>query len=115
MSLAMLLAGTLTPTDMAAIKDPEVTSTRRLTLSVAQPESPASANYQEFTYLICGRRFDPDRVDQQVRLGAVEEWLVVNEHDNDHIFHIHTNPFEVTAVNGDKLAESVWRDTVLVP
>jgi FtsP/CotA-like multicopper oxidase with cupredoxin domain len=112
---AMPLPASLPPPPLAAIKDHEITNTRRLTLSVEQPESPASANYQEFTYLICGRRFDPDRVDQQVRLGAVEEWLVVNEHDNDHIFHIHTNPFEVTAVNGRTLAESVWRDTVLVP
>jgi len=113
--LAMPLPAALPPPPLAAIEDHEITNTRRLTLSVLQPESPASANYQEFSYLICGRRFDPDRVDQQVRLGAVEEWLVVNEHDNDHIFHIHTNPFEVTAVNGQKLAETVWRDTVLVP
>jgi len=83
--------------------------------SAASREFPPAANYQEFAFLICGRRFDPDRVDQRVRLGAVEEWVVVNEHDNDHIFHIHTNPFELTAVNGEALAQRVWRDTVVVP
>jgi FtsP/CotA-like multicopper oxidase with cupredoxin domain len=100
---------------LATIRDEEVTNRRRLTLSVEQPEFPPAANYQEFTYLICGRRFDPDRVDQRIALGAVEEWTVVNEHDNDHIFHIHTNPFQMVAINGEKLAERDWRDTVAVP
>jgi len=48
-------------------------------------------------------------------LGAVEEWTVVNEHDNDHVFHIHTNPFQMVAINGEKLSERDWRDTVVVP
>jgi FtsP/CotA-like multicopper oxidase with cupredoxin domain len=99
----------------ATIRDEEITNTRRLTLSVEQPESPAAGNYQEFTYLVCGRRFDPVRVDQRIALGAIEEWTVVNEHDNDHIFHIHTNPFQMVAINGEKLAKRDWRDTVVVP
>ena len=97
------------------IRDDEVTNTRRITLSVEEPEFPPAANYQEFAYLVCGRRFDPNRVDQRIPLGAVEEWTVVNEHDNDHIFHIHTNPFQLVTINGEKLAEPNWRDTVVVP
>lgn len=100
---------------LADISDGEVTNKRRLTLSVEQPEFPPAANYQEFSYLVCGRRFDPNRVDQRIPLGAVEEWTVVNEHDNDHIFHIHTNPFQMIAVNGAPLAERDWYDTVVVP
>jgi FtsP/CotA-like multicopper oxidase with cupredoxin domain len=114
-ALAMPLPTALPPAPLAAIADKELSNKRRLTRSVEQHEFPPAANYQEFAYLICGRRFDPDRVDQRVRLSAVEEWSVVNQHDNDHIFHIHTNPFELTAVNGEPLAESVWRDTVVVP
>jgi FtsP/CotA-like multicopper oxidase with cupredoxin domain len=113
--LTMRLPAGLPRPPLAAIGDGEISNKRRLTLSAEMPECPPAANYQEFAYLICGRRFDPDRVDQRVRLGAAEEWLVVNEHDNDHIFHIHTNPFELTAVNGEALAEPVWRDTVVVP
>jgi FtsP/CotA-like multicopper oxidase with cupredoxin domain len=78
-------------------------------------EAPPAANYQEFAYLICGERFDPNRVDQRIPLGAVEEWLVVNEDPDDHIFHIHTNHFEVVGVNGEVLTDPVWRDTVIVP
>ena len=113
--LAMRLPTTLGKAPLATIGDGEITNTRRLTLSVEEPEFPPAANYQEFTYLICGRHFDPNRVDQRIPLGAVEEWIVVNEHEDDHIFHIHTNPFQMVAVNGEKLAERDWRDTVVVP
>jgi hypothetical protein len=50
-----------------------------------------------------------------VRLGAVEEWTIVNLHLHDHIFHIHTNPFQLIKVYGQPLAESVWLDTVVLP
>jgi FtsP/CotA-like multicopper oxidase with cupredoxin domain len=56
-----------------------------------------------------------DRVDQRVRLGAVEEWTIVNLHVDDHIFHIHTNPFQLIKMNGQPLAEPVWLDTVVLP
>ena len=30
-----------------------------------------------------------------MKLGAVEEWTIVNTHEHDdHVFHIHTNPFQ---------------------
>jgi FtsP/CotA-like multicopper oxidase with cupredoxin domain len=113
--LSMPLPAALGGAPLATIADAEVINKRRLTLSVEEPEFPPAANYQEFAYLVCGRRFDPSRVDQRVPLGAVEEWTVVNEHDNDHIFHIHTNPFQMVAVNGEPLAERDWYDTVVVP
>jgi FtsP/CotA-like multicopper oxidase with cupredoxin domain len=113
--MAMGLPASLPPVPLASVADKEISNTRRLTLSADSPEFPPAANYQEFTFLICGRSFDPSRVDQRVRLGAAEEWTVVNEQSDDHIFHIHTNPFQLTAVNGAALAEPVWRDTVVVP
>ena len=36
-----------------------------------------------------------------------------HEHD-DHVFHIHTNPFQVVPVNGKPLAVPEWRDSVIV-
>ncbi len=50
-----------------------------------------------------------------MKLGAVEEWTIVNEHKDDHVFHIHVNDFEVIKVNGVPLAEPVWLDTAIVP
>jgi FtsP/CotA-like multicopper oxidase with cupredoxin domain len=36
-------------------------------------------------------------------------------HHHGSAFHIHTNPFQMVAINGEKLAERDWRDTVVVP
>ena len=113
--LSMPLPKALGGAPLATIQDEEVINRRRITLSVIQPEFPPAANYQEFRYLVCGRTFDPNRVGQRVKLGAVEEWTVVNEHEDEHVFHIHTNPFEVVAFNGEAVKEREWRDTVLVP
>ncbi|GAA6524771.1 multicopper oxidase family protein [Intrasporangium sp. DVR] len=63
-----------------------------------------------------GREFDPERVDQDPRLGTVEEWTVVNTTPMDHPFHLHVWPMQV--VRGrDTSADSRpdWRDVVIVP
>ena len=113
--LPMQLPTTLGPGPHASIRDEDVTNKRVITLTALEPEYPPAGNYQEFTYFVCGNRFDPNRVGQRVPLGAVEEWTVVNEQASDHIFHIHTNPFEMVAINGEKVAVREWRDTVVVP
>nr|MBA3414651.1 multicopper oxidase domain-containing protein [Chloroflexia bacterium] len=111
----MALPAALPAPPLPTIRDDELTGSRRLTLSAVEPEFPPAADYQEFSFLIDDKRFDHDRVDQRVNLGAVEEWMIVNEHHDDHVFHIHTNPFQVTRINGARLAEPVWQDTVVVP
>ena len=50
-----------------------------------------------------------------MRLGAVEEWTIINEHKDDHVFHIHINDMQVTKVNGAPLPEPIWVDTMIVP
>jgi FtsP/CotA-like multicopper oxidase with cupredoxin domain len=113
--MAMRLPAALSGVPFADVGDSEIVGTRRLWLSTINPEYPPAAEYQEFAFLVCGRAFDPNRIDQHVRLGAAEEWTVDNEDPDDHVFHIHTNPFQVVAVNGARPAELVWRDTVVVP
>jgi FtsP/CotA-like multicopper oxidase with cupredoxin domain len=113
--LAMALPAAFGGAPLATIRDEEITNRREIRLSTIEPEFPPAASYQEFAFLVCGRTFDPDRVDHRIALGAVEEWTVVNEDPSDHVFHIHTNPFEVVAVNGVALEVPVWRDTVVVP
>jgi FtsP/CotA-like multicopper oxidase with cupredoxin domain len=55
------------------------------------------------------------RIDQRVKLGSVEEWTIVNtQNHDDHVFHIHTNPFEITKINDKPLGTPQWRDTVIV-
>lgn len=113
--LAMAIPTTLPPPPLAPIGDDEITGTRTLTFTSSNPEVPPAATYHEFAFLIDGQRFDPGRIDQAVRLGAVEEWTVVNDDESDHVFHIHTNPFQVMTINDEPVAEPLWRDTVIVP
>jgi FtsP/CotA-like multicopper oxidase with cupredoxin domain len=113
--VTMSLPAALPESPLTSIGDDEITGSRTITFTAIQPEVPAAATYQEFAFLIDGRRFDPDRVDQSIRVGAVEEWTVVNDHEDDHVFHIHTNPFQVMAINGEPVSETLWRDTVIVP
>jgi FtsP/CotA-like multicopper oxidase with cupredoxin domain len=113
--VTMSLPATLPESPLVPIGDDEITGARTLTFTAIEPEVPAAATYQEFADLIDGRRFDPERVDQSIRLGAVEEWTVVNDDTSDHVFHIHTNPFQVMAINGEPVSETLWRDTVIVP
>jgi FtsP/CotA-like multicopper oxidase with cupredoxin domain len=66
-------------------------------------------------FLIDSKGFDPNRVDQTVRLGSVEEWTIRNASDEVHPFHIHVNPFQVVAVNGQRQEAHGYLDTATVP
>jgi FtsP/CotA-like multicopper oxidase with cupredoxin domain len=71
------------------------------------------------------RQFDPDRVDQVIKEGAVEEWTIVNLSNVDHPFHIHQVAFLVTAINDPRLSEEEqqvinstlprWQDVQNIP
>jgi FtsP/CotA-like multicopper oxidase with cupredoxin domain len=99
------------------IGDEEITGTRVLKLSELRIHGPTE-RWRTFRFTIDGKTFDPDRVDQRVRLGAVEEWTIINDQPDDpedHVFHIHTNDMLLTKINGEALAEPVWLDTAIVP
>jgi suppressor of ftsI len=51
-----------------------------------------------FEFLINGKVFNADRVDQVMKLGEVNEWTLVNTTAEWHTFHIHVNDFQVTSV-----------------
>ncbi len=60
-------------------------------------------------FLIDDRLFDPDRIDQEVEAGTVEEWRVVNEDVFQHPLHIHVNPFQVVDVKGIPRGDTSWQ------
>ncbi len=66
-------------------------------------------------FMIDGKQFDPNRVDQQVKLGAVEEWTIRNVTEELHPFHIHVNEFQVISVNGEPYEASGLQDTIPLP
>jgi len=59
--------------------------------------------------------FDHERVDQTMKLGTTEEWTIRNGSNVFHPFHIHINPFQITAVNGRPYEGHGYKDTVSIP
>ena len=50
------------------------------------------------------------------RLGDLELWDITNVDTQDHVFHLHTWPFQVWRWDGAALSDPGWRDTInLVP
>jgi FtsP/CotA-like multicopper oxidase with cupredoxin domain len=66
-------------------------------------------------YFINGRQFDARRVDQVVRLGATEEWVIHNASRELHPFHLHVDDFQVVAVDGWPYHARSLQDTVVLP
>jgi suppressor of ftsI len=66
-------------------------------------------------FFIDGKKFSPFRIDQQVKLGDLEEWRIVNSDDGQHTFHIHVNDFQVMSVNGQRYEARGLQDTVTLP
>jgi len=75
-------------------------------------------------FTIDGRQFGENqtKADQCVPLGAVQDWLLVNNTGIPHPFHIHINPFqivEVTDGGGNKYTPAkenrLWQDTINIP
>lgn len=64
---------------------------------------------------INGVSFDQGPDEMEMVVGSVEEWTIENLSDQDHAFHIHTNPFYVVAENGVELAEPTFFDTHRIP
>jgi FtsP/CotA-like multicopper oxidase with cupredoxin domain len=67
------------------------------------------------SFTIDGRQFDPDRDDQAVRTGAVEEWTLVNTSPMDHPMHLHVWPMQVVETAGTPVETATWRDVVDIP
>lgn len=74
--------------------------------------SPAPPPYYQW---IDGRPFDPDHIDQKIKLGAVERWTIQNTTDDVHPFHIHINDFQVIEINGESIDAPSVEDTISIP
>lgn len=62
-------------------------------------------------FLIDGKEFDAQRVDQLVDAGTVEEWTLVNDSEQafQHPIHVHVNPFQVVDVRGIPRGDTSWQ------
>jgi FtsP/CotA-like multicopper oxidase with cupredoxin domain len=76
------------------------------------PPVDSGAHWQEFVFAIDGKRFDPARIDQRKKLGAVEEWTIRNTYQrDDHMFHISVG---LQILEGKHLLRSTRRAIVLL-
>lgn len=85
-----------------------IDGTRKLTFTVGGTNS-------EPIYMLDGKVFDSQRVDQTITLNTTEEWELINNSDEWHPFHIHVNPFQVIEINGQPVERYGYDDTFGIP
>ncbi len=100
-----------TPLDL---RESEVSRSRVLTFQMGMGAMMGGDSHgMGFTF--DGREFDAARVDQNVKVGSIEEWTIRNDSPMDHPFHLHVWPMQIVADNGEPVNGSVWLDVVNVP
>jgi FtsP/CotA-like multicopper oxidase with cupredoxin domain len=109
---------TTLPAPYAHIEDAELTGSRTIVFDTVANKFDGTFP-ETFTltmaFTIDGALFDSSVINQVVNLNAVEEWTLINNADEIHNFHIHTNPFEVISVDGVMQDPPLWGDTILLP
>lgn len=122
------------PAQLAPILNSEISRQRTLTFSLLAGQQGGAGQGQAPVFAIDGQLFDPCRVDQCLTAGTAEEWTIINSTTVAHPFHIHVNPFFITAYNDPALSPppgtpaptptpptaggspvQQWQDTILVP
>ena len=89
-------------------KESHIDNTRILTFSM-------SGTDDNPTFLLDGKQYNPDVIDQVMTLGTTEEWKLVNKSREVHPFHIHINPFQVISINGVPVDRPGLDDTFPIP
>ncbi len=97
------------------VHDSEITGNRTVTFSLgdfSQIATDSTAMTRMFK--INNTPFDHDVVNISVKAGDAEEWIIDNQSDDFHPFHIHVNEFQVLEKNGVKLDPPRWQDVLLL-
>ncbi len=104
--------------DRPAVHSPVVPATLNTipALGPTEPERPFTLEMHRRLFTINGKAMDRNRIDERVRLDAVEIWEIRNNQGMAHPFHIHDVPFQVLSRDGAPPGplEQGWKDTVLV-
>jgi len=98
------------PEDLSGLK---VKKDFQRTITLAVDPNVPEGTFGRFT--INGHPWDPSYSEWTSTLGAVEEWTFVNTTEQEHPMHVHTNPFQVVAVNGAPVPFEGTQDTAIVP
>jgi len=70
-----------------------------------------------WTWTIDGQPFAADETGFTAKLNTAEEWVLTNQTNDPHPFHIHINPFQVLEVEGLPVVVPAgrWLDTITIP
>lgn len=70
-----------------------------------------------WTWTIDGEPFATDEKGFDAKLGTAEEWVLTNQTNDPHPFHIHINPFQVMETSGlpVEVPAGRWLDTITIP
>jgi FtsP/CotA-like multicopper oxidase with cupredoxin domain len=99
------------PSFLRDVADDEVTGERTVLFSMQ-----GTPGVQPDAFFINNKQFDPSCVDETMQIGTAEQWTVANSSNPQHPFHIHTNPFQIIASNGQSLPQPwIWWDTFALP
>ncbi|MED5801833.1 multicopper oxidase family protein [Gordonia sp. Z-3] len=66
-------------------------------------------------FLMDDRSFDPNRIDQSIPIGTVEEWTIVNQSPMNHPFHLHVWPMQMVRAGGSYVSGVEVRDVIDIP
>jgi FtsP/CotA-like multicopper oxidase with cupredoxin domain len=69
----------------------------------------------EKNFSIDGKAYNHNDKPRSLILGQIDRWEIITATVGTHIFHIHTNPFQVDRTGPDGKPETVWRDSIVVP
>jgi cytochrome oxidase Cu insertion factor (SCO1/SenC/PrrC family) len=72
-------------------------------------------NETDNDFRIDNRYFDGTRIDQLIKWGTVEKWILRNSTDEMHVFHFHQTDFQVVKVNGKPVPFNTHRDNINMP
>ncbi|MEQ1735431.1 MAG: multicopper oxidase family protein [Rhodoglobus sp.] len=67
------------------------------------------------SFTIDGKEFGHDRIDTEIKAGAIEEWTIENTSTMDHPFHLHVWPMQLVEANGAAVPGIDYQDVVPVP
>jgi FtsP/CotA-like multicopper oxidase with cupredoxin domain len=93
------------------LRTAQVAARRELTFAIDMGMS--ASGMMRFT--IDGKEFNPERIDQQVRLGTVEEWAITNTSPMDHPLHLHVWPMQIVEHRDQLVDPPAWQDVVNLP
>ena len=93
------------------IRDDEICARRTIVLSMREKSRRILTGYE---FLIDNKLYEETRIDATAKLGTAEEWIIDNQSDGIHPFHVHVNSFEVVSVPWDKNYHRM-HDTIWVP